>query len=239
MPCSPPARAICSRPCSRCCPRSTRRLEQSDLEGNIPGAQLRNLSPGYTLVLVNGKRRNNSAYTSVGTFPGQSYTDLSLIPVSAIDHVEVLRDGASAIYGSDAIAGVFNVILEVRRSTAAVSASSSAGRMKVTADRTRFSANKGFALGDYRFRESLRRGHRSGRRSPQPDLSRQLSDLSGRRQQRSAGATGHEQQPARRRHAQSSRSHARMRRRSPTRAPTVTTPVALAVNARLQPQRQI
>ena len=86
--------------------------KQSDVEGNIPGVQLRNLSPGYTLVLVNGKRRNNSAYTSVGTFPGQSYTDLSLIPVSAIDHVEVLRDGASAIYGSDAIAGVFNVILK-------------------------------------------------------------------------------------------------------------------------------
>jgi iron complex outermembrane receptor protein len=56
--------------------------KQSDVEGNIPGVQLRNLSPGYTLVLVNGKRRNNSAYTSVGTFPGQSYTDLSLIPVS-------------------------------------------------------------------------------------------------------------------------------------------------------------
>ncbi|MFT3763815.1 MAG: TonB-dependent receptor [Pseudoxanthomonas sp.] len=85
---------------------------QSDVENNIPGAQLRRLSPGYTLVLVNGKRRNVSAYVSPQTFPGQSYADLSLIPVTAIDHVEVLRDGASAIYGSDAIAGVFNVILK-------------------------------------------------------------------------------------------------------------------------------
>lgn len=87
-------------------------LGQSDLENNIPGAQLRRLSPGYTLVLVNGKRRNVSAYTSPQTFPGQSYADLSLIPTSAIDHVEVLRDGASAIYGSDAVAGVFNIILK-------------------------------------------------------------------------------------------------------------------------------
>lgn len=119
---------------------------QSDLEGNIPGVQLRNLSPGYTLVLVNGKRRNNSAYTSIGTFAGQSYTDLSLIPVSAIDHVEVLRDGASAIYGSDAIAGVFNVILKSNADSGGVSVEygqTFAG----DGGRTRASANQGFALG--------------------------------------------------------------------------------------------
>jgi iron complex outermembrane receptor protein len=123
---------------------------QSDLEGNIPGVQLRNLSPGYTLVLVNGKRRNNSAYTSIGTFPGQSYTDLSLIPVSAIDHVEVLRDGASAIYGSDAIAGVFNVILKSNADSGGVSVEygqTYAG----DGGRTRASANQGFALGDSGF----------------------------------------------------------------------------------------
>lgn len=124
--------------------------KQSDLEGNIPGVQLRNLSPGYTLVLVNGKRRNNSAYTSVGTFPGQSYTDLSLIPVSAIDHVEVLRDGASAIYGSDAIAGVFNVILKSDARSGGVGVEF--GRTYIgDGDRTRVSANKGFALGDKGF----------------------------------------------------------------------------------------
>jgi len=124
--------------------------KQSDLEGNIPGVQLRNLSPGYTLVLVNGKRRNNSAYTSVGTFPGQSYTDLSLIPVSAIDHVEVLRDGASAIYGSDAIAGVFNVILKSDARNGGLGVEY--GRSYVgDGDRTRLTANKGFALGDKGF----------------------------------------------------------------------------------------
>ncbi|MFT4248843.1 MAG: TonB-dependent receptor [Pseudomonas sp.] len=80
----------------------------------IRSYQLRNLAPGYTLVLVNGKRRNVSAYASGvgGAFPAQAWTDLGLIPVAAIDHIEVLRDGASAIYGSDAIAGVINVILK-------------------------------------------------------------------------------------------------------------------------------
>ncbi|MCD7097244.1 TonB-dependent receptor [Stenotrophomonas sp. MMGLT7] len=92
---------------------------QSDQESLIRGYQLRNLSPGYTLVLVNGKRRNASAYVSGangGGFPGHSWADLGLIPVAAIDHVEVLRDGASAIYGSDAIAGVINVILRSQAS---------------------------------------------------------------------------------------------------------------------------
>lgn len=123
---------------------------QSDVEGNIPGVQLRNLSPGYTLVLVNGKRRNNSAYTSIGTFPGQSYTDLSLIPVSAIDHVEVLRDGASAIYGSDAIAGVFNVILKSHADSGGVSVEYGQ-TYSGDGGRTRASANQGFALGDRGF----------------------------------------------------------------------------------------
>jgi iron complex outermembrane receptor protein len=123
---------------------------QSDLEGNIPGAQLRNLSPGHTLVLVNGKRRNNSAYTSIGTFAGQSYTDLSLIPVSAIERIEVLRDGASAIYGSDAIAGVFNVILK-----SSVDSGGFGIEFGQTAegdgDRTRVSGSQGFALGERGF----------------------------------------------------------------------------------------
>ncbi|MBN8714789.1 MAG: TonB-dependent receptor [Xanthomonadales bacterium] len=84
----------------------------SGLDGQVRGAMLRNLSPGYTLVLVNGKRRNVSAYTSDTSFPGQNYTDLALIPMAAVDHIEVLRDGASAIYGSDAVAGVINIILK-------------------------------------------------------------------------------------------------------------------------------
>jgi len=98
---------------------------QSDQESLIRGYQLRNLSPGYTLVLVNGKRRNASAYVSGangGGYPGHAWADLALIPVSAIDHVEVLRDGASAIYGSDAITGVINVILKSQAPTATAAA---------------------------------------------------------------------------------------------------------------------
>jgi len=84
----------------------------SGLDNQVRGAMLRNLSPGYTLVLVNGKRRNVSAYTSDTSFPGHNYTDIALIPMAAVDHIEVLRDGASAIYGSDAITGVINIILK-------------------------------------------------------------------------------------------------------------------------------
>ncbi|WP_028311464.1 TonB-dependent receptor plug domain-containing protein [Derxia gummosa] len=75
---------------------------------------LRGLSGAYTLVLVNGKRRHNSAAISnsgVGT-TGANPVDLDQIPVAAVDHVEVLRDGAAAQYGSDAIAGVVNIILK-------------------------------------------------------------------------------------------------------------------------------
>ncbi len=92
---------------------------QSDQESLVRGYQLRNLSPGYTLVLINGKRRNASAYVSGangGGFPGHAWADLALIPIAAIDRVEVLRDGASAIYGSDAIAGVVNILLKTQAS---------------------------------------------------------------------------------------------------------------------------
>jgi iron complex outermembrane recepter protein len=74
-------------------------------------ATLRGLSPDQTLVLINGKRRHRSAYIDV-TALGAQAVDLSEIPLSAIDRVEVLRDGASAQYGSDAIAGVINIILK-------------------------------------------------------------------------------------------------------------------------------
>ncbi|CAN7585888.1 TonB-dependent receptor [Phenylobacterium sp. LjRoot225] len=75
---------------------------------------LRGLSGDHVLVLVNGKRRHNTAVLFVNgtTQNGQSPPDLDLIPASAIDHVEVLRDGASAQYGSDALAGVINIILK-------------------------------------------------------------------------------------------------------------------------------
>jgi len=77
-------------------------------------AVLRGLAPDHTLVLINGKRRHSSALLNLnGTVGrGSSAVDLNTIPTSAIKTIEVLRDGAAAQYGSDAIAGVINIILK-------------------------------------------------------------------------------------------------------------------------------
>ena len=79
---------------------------------------LRGLSPDHTLVLLNGWRRHQTALVNTfayGTGAGSSGVDLNAIPSSAIDRIEVLRDGASAEYGSDAIAGVVNVVMKKGR----------------------------------------------------------------------------------------------------------------------------
>lgn len=76
----------------------------------IRAGQLRGLNPDHVLVLVNGKRRHSTAFLGAGGFSASAPADLSLIPSGAIQRIEVLRDGASAIYGSDAIAGVINII---------------------------------------------------------------------------------------------------------------------------------
>jgi len=86
----------------------------SDGADHIDLATLRGLGPDQTLVLVNGKRRHQTAFVAVfGTRGrGNTGTDLNALPASAIDRVEILRDGASAQYGSDAIAGVINLVLK-------------------------------------------------------------------------------------------------------------------------------
>ncbi|WP_428232669.1 TonB-dependent receptor [Flavobacterium sp.] len=90
--------------------------KQSGADGSdqMDLATLRGLGPDQTLVLVNGKRRHQTAFITIfGTRGrGNSGTDLNAIPESSIDRVEILRDGASAQYGSDAIAGVINLILK-------------------------------------------------------------------------------------------------------------------------------
>jgi iron complex outermembrane receptor protein len=89
----------------------------SGVGNNSLSARLRGLSPNDTLVLVDGKRRHGSANFQVlggiygGPFQGGAAPDLSFIPAAAIDHVEILTDGDSAQYGSDAVAGVVNIIL--------------------------------------------------------------------------------------------------------------------------------
>jgi iron complex outermembrane receptor protein len=76
--------------------------------------EIRNLGPSRTLILINGKRKNLTSLVYTQTSPGRGETgaDLSAIPTDAIKRVEILRDGASAQYGSDAIAGVMNIILK-------------------------------------------------------------------------------------------------------------------------------
>ena len=86
----------------------------ADGTDHLDPAQLRGLGTDQVLVLINGKRRHQSALVNVnGTVNrGQVSTDLSAIPATAIDRIEILRDGAAAQYGSDAIAGVINIILK-------------------------------------------------------------------------------------------------------------------------------
>jgi iron complex outermembrane receptor protein len=109
-------------------------LVPSFVEPAVPGGStatvihtggLRGLNPDQTLILVNGKRRHKTALINAASslYNGSVPVDLDLIPASAIDHIEVLRDGAAAQYGSDAIAGVVNIILKSDTSGASLSAS--------------------------------------------------------------------------------------------------------------------
>ena len=86
----------------------------SDGADHIDPASLRGLGPDQTLVLINGKRRHQSSLINIfGTRGrGNTGTDLNAIPASSIERIEILRDGASAQYGSDAIAGVINIVLK-------------------------------------------------------------------------------------------------------------------------------
>lgn len=86
----------------------------TDASDAVRPAQLRGLSPDQTLVLVDGKRRHTGAVVNINGTQGRGSApvDLNAIPISAIERVEVLRDGAAAQYGSDAIAGVINIVLK-------------------------------------------------------------------------------------------------------------------------------
>ncbi len=115
-------------------------------------ARLRGLSPNDTLVLVNGKRRHSTANLHVGQgqFQGAASADLDMIPVAAIDHVEVLEEGAAAQYGTDAIAGVVNIILKKNSSGGTINAT--AGQyIKGDGETYDFNGNIGFALGNKGF----------------------------------------------------------------------------------------
>lgn len=111
-------------------------------------AQLRGLGPDQVLVLVNGKRRHKSANVNYGGLGnGSTGYDLNAIPTGAIERIEILRDGAAAQYGSDAIAGVINIVLKKTKDDLVVNTTGSVRRRGDGAT-TRTNANYGVALGD-------------------------------------------------------------------------------------------
>jgi len=114
-------------------------------------AQLRGLAPDQVLVLVNGKRRHTTALINLNGSQGRgsSPVDLNAIPIAMVERVEVLRDGASALYGSDAIAGVVNVVLKGGSGGSIVlnGGKYSAG----DGDQVQLSGDGGFAIGDNGF----------------------------------------------------------------------------------------
>jgi iron complex outermembrane receptor protein len=127
----------------------------------IRPATLRGLSPDQTLVLVNGKRRHSSSLVNINGSVGRgsAAVDLNSIPTSAIGNVQVLRDGASAQYGSDAIAGVINVILREDdhggglnvRYGANVTDPEGLNRSEIDGQTTTIGGWTGFGLGDNGF----------------------------------------------------------------------------------------
>ena len=144
----------------------------SDGTDALRPATLRGLGPDQTLVLVNGKRRHQASLIHINNSVGRGTagTDMNAIPAAAIKRVEVLRDGAAAQYGSDAIAGVINIILKDDSDGGAVGFSvgeTTEGDGQVT----NVDFYKGFSLGDdgylgltlnYRDREATSRQNPQG-----------------------------------------------------------------------------
>lgn len=159
----------------------------------VRAAQLRGMSPDQTLVLVNGKRRHTTSIVNLESKVGRGTTpvDFNSIPLSGLSRVEVLRDGAGAQYGSDAIAGVINLILDDASSGGEVTVTYGAnvtdykypvfsGPFSESGDRTDsitdgettlITAKAGFDLfgrghltvgGEYKDREATRRGGADG-----------------------------------------------------------------------------
>lgn len=135
---------------------NTQRFPIADGTAFVRPVTLRNLSPDHTLVLVNGTRRHRSALVNLQLEPlgtvnqGSQGVDFAAFPAGAIKRVEILRDGASAQYGSDAIAGIVNLILN--DADEGFSISGQTGEyFDGDGERTTLSGNAGFGLGDSGF----------------------------------------------------------------------------------------
>jgi len=131
----------------------------ADGSDHVDPATLRGLGPDQTLVLINGKRRHQSSLVNLyGTRGrGNTGTDLNAIPAASIERVEILRDGASAQYGSDAIAGVINIVLKesigfnANLNVGAHQAQDNPARDIFDGENYQLSSNYGFKLGEQGF----------------------------------------------------------------------------------------
>ncbi|MEN8121447.1 MAG: TonB-dependent receptor [Bacteroidota bacterium] len=128
------------------------RQSASDGSEHIDPASLRGLGPDQVLVLINGKRRHTTSLVNNAQTVGNGSvgTDLNTIPVSAIERIEVLRDGAAAQYGSDAIAGVINIVL--KSATEKISSSLTMGAYSEgDGQLLQYNMNYGFKIGETGF----------------------------------------------------------------------------------------
>ncbi|HYJ40312.1 MAG TPA: TonB-dependent receptor [Steroidobacteraceae bacterium] len=125
-------------------PSFTAQAFGGDMANQTLQAKMRGLSPNHTLVLVNGKRRHTTGSLAIlgGPYQGGAGVDLNFIPVDSIDHVEVLTEGAAAQYGTDAIAGVINIIMKKKPSGGSLSVSQG-GNYAGDGETSQFSANFG------------------------------------------------------------------------------------------------
>jgi len=157
-------------------PSLTAAAENFDTSEIVRSARLRGMSPNEVLILVNGKRRHTTANINADQGPdvASNPADLDMIPTSLIDHIEVLMDGAAAQYGSDAVAGVVNIIL--KNASHGTNASVSGG-ITTRGDGAQGAGNasQGIALGsdgyldigvDYRHNDYLSRGGTDCRTNP-------------------------------------------------------------------------
>ncbi|WP_422864411.1 TonB-dependent receptor plug domain-containing protein [Endosaccharibacter trunci] len=122
----------------------------ADTQALVAAIRLRGLNPNDVLVLIDGKRRHATSNITADAGPEQGATpvDLNMIPAAAIDHIEILRDGAAAQYGSDAIAGVVNIIMKKTDHGGSATAYTGASAYNGDGWQYQFDADKGFSFGD-------------------------------------------------------------------------------------------
>ncbi|WP_149244558.1 TonB-dependent receptor [Dyadobacter sp. 32] len=156
---------------------NSNRQTGSDGADHVDPASLRGLGPDQTLVLINGKRRHQSSLVNLfgSRGRGNTGTDLNAFPAAAIERIEILRDGAAAQYGSDAIAGVINIVLKESVEELTVNANAGIYQAKYRFDNKKFDglnynanvnygfkvAKKGFVniTADYNFRDHTNRAN--------------------------------------------------------------------------------